>query len=490
MVDEARFTVRLAHGVGVDFQFFGFGQLEYLDQPHRVLAKPVLGRCGDLAPVNAVTLQLPCLLFPAREEAAARRSGFELLVDMGQEYPGQGADPFGLQEVELHEPLYRALARAFGEFHPFRDTPLQVEGQAVFGTARQHMHVAAYGKEEVLRPPETAIFGRGEQADLDQFRRRAHAMDELADPIERMQVAQPAFAIFHIGFDDISAVAHAFVARVAFSQLLGHEGAFIAPHHLGRVAARTLVVELLIAPDIPPFEEGCANGEVAFRQPDRFVQRTGRMAYFETQIPQHIEHRFDDLLAPRRFLAADEERDVDVGMRRHFRPTVSADSHDRQPLRLGTVGAGIEMGGRVIVDHADQLVDHECETARILMPGGRFLFQAALELGPAFVERSLEQFYDMRTGFVAVLPHQRVDFGSKGAPVDYRTLSGDTQGIQAARCSLAKFAFTVRLSTFWVPRRGNCSSLFQMTEGTLNAAICSRRNSCRSSTERSLPSWV
>ena len=487
IIDQSAVAIRLPHRLGVDLELFGFGQLEYLDQPHRVLLEPVVRGRGDAPAKHAVALQLARLLLPSREETAARGLGLELLVDMREEDAGQRSDPLGLQEVVLHEPLDRALARTLGEIHPLGDPALEIEGQPVLGATREHMHVAAHREQEVFRAAEAAVFGLREQPDIDQFGSGPHAVDELADPVERVQVAQSALAVLHIGFDDIAAVAHALVPRIAFGQFLADEIAFVAANDLGRIAPRAFIVELLIAPYVTPFEQGCADRQIGLRQPHGFVERAGRMAHLEAEIPQQIQHRLDYLLAPGGLLAADEEGDVDIRMRRHLGAAVSAHRHDREALRLRPVGAGVEMRDRVIVDDPDQLVDQEREAPRIFMPGRRLGLEPLRQLGAALVERILEQADDMRARLVAVLPDQRIDSGGKLAPVDDRALAGDGCGAQAARCSLAKVAFTVRLSTFCVPRRGSCSSLCHMTEGTLNAAICSRRNSCSSSTDRLCP---
>jgi hypothetical protein len=81
-----------------------------------------------------------------------------------------------------------------------RPPRLQVEGQAVFGAAGDHVQVAAHRPEEVLGAVERAIFRR-QQADIDQFGRIAHLVDIFADPVERVQVAQAALALLHVGLD-------------------------------------------------------------------------------------------------------------------------------------------------------------------------------------------------------------------------------------------------------------------------------------------------
>jgi hypothetical protein len=61
----------------------------------------------------------------------------------------------------------------------------------------------------------------------------ADLVDILADPVERVQIAQAALALLDVGFDDIAAVAQPLVPLVALGQLLGHELALGAGHHFG-----------------------------------------------------------------------------------------------------------------------------------------------------------------------------------------------------------------------------------------------------------------
>ena len=265
IVDQFRIACRLPHGFGVDFEVFRLGDLEDLDQPDRVLAEVIVRGCRDTPAEDAVALEDARLLPERREKAAARGALGQIVLDMGEEDAGQAAHPLRLQEIELHEPLDRALARAIGEIHPLRHAPLKIEGEPVVRAAGQDVHVAAHGEQKPLCPAEGAVFIVGHQADIDQFRRTAHTVDELADPVERLEIAQATLAILDVGFDDIAAVAHAAVARIALFQFLAEEGAFVALHHLGGEPALALFIKVAVAPDVAPFEQRGPDREVVFR---------------------------------------------------------------------------------------------------------------------------------------------------------------------------------------------------------------------------------
>ena len=61
------------------------------------------------------------------------------------------------------------------------------------------------------------------------------------------------------------------------------------------------------------------------------------MADLLTQIPQDIEDRLDDALAPGRLLVGKKEQQIDVGARRERAAPIAADGDDGQPLGEGRI---------------------------------------------------------------------------------------------------------------------------------------------------------
>ena len=80
------------------------------------------------------------------------------------------------------------------------------------------------------------------------------------------------------------------------------------------------------------------------------------MADLEAQIPQQIEHVLDHALAPRRLLVGQQEQQIDVGEGRQQAAAVAAGGDDGHALGVGRIGGAIDVGDRVVVDQADQLV--------------------------------------------------------------------------------------------------------------------------------------
>src|SRR3546814_6604149 len=132
---------------------------------------------------------------------------------MREEGAGDVADAFGVEEIELHEAFDRALAGAVGEFHPARDLALEIEGQPVLGAPREDVEMAAHREQEIFGALELAQLARRHQPGVDELGHGAYAVDELADPEERVKVAAPPLPLLTIGFDDVARIAHPFVDR-------------------------------------------------------------------------------------------------------------------------------------------------------------------------------------------------------------------------------------------------------------------------------------
>ena len=351
-IDQPGIAQREPHGIGVQFQPLGIGHHEHLKQPRWVLRKPGVRRDRELAAEHAVAFDRAFARAKPRQQPARLALG-KLLVELGEEQPGQMADAFGLQEKVLHESFDRALARAVGKLHPRGNFALHIEGQPVFGAPGDRVQMAPHRPEKVLGTAERAVFSRGQQPGADQFGHIADVVDIFADPVERVQIAQAALALFHIGFDHIAAVAQSAVTVIPLGQFFGHVLPLGPGHHFTPEPRAGLIKQRLITPDIAPFKQRSADRQVTFRHPHDIIERAARLADLERQIPQVIEDRFDHLLAPGGLLARGDEGDIDIRMRGHFAAAIAAHRHDRQPLTRSSIVRRVKVGDDVIVDHAD-----------------------------------------------------------------------------------------------------------------------------------------
>ena len=134
-----------------------------------------------------------------------------------------------------------------------------------------------------------------------------------------------------------------------------------ALHHLGVEAFDQLVIERPVAGEIARLQNGGADGHVAARLPDRFIDRAGGMADLQAHVPQRVEDGFGDLLAPGGLLVGQDEQEIDVRLRRHQAAAIAAGRDHGHPLGAARHLRPVQMlGGRRVKD-ADDLVLHEAQ---------------------------------------------------------------------------------------------------------------------------------
>jgi len=75
-------------------------------------------------------------------------------------------------------------------------------------------------------------------------------------------------------------------------------------------------------------DQRCADRHVAARLFQALVDRAGRVADLQLEVPKDVEERLDDLLHRGRRLPAQQEQKIDVGRRGEQTPPVSADRDD------------------------------------------------------------------------------------------------------------------------------------------------------------------
>ena len=104
------------------------------------------------------------------------------------------------------------------------------------------------------------------------------------------------------------------------------------------------------------FEKSGADGVVFAAKPQAIFHCAAGMADLEPQIPQDVEHRFDDALGPGGDLVGREKQQVDIRKRRHLAPAIAADRQKRQAFALGRVHQRVQPGCGEVESAADQAI--------------------------------------------------------------------------------------------------------------------------------------
>ncbi len=179
------------------------------------------------------------------------------------------------------------------------------------------------------------------------------------------------------------------MALLALGELGGDEFRGSALHDLLVVARGELVEELAVAQEVACLQQAGADGHVGLGLPDALGDRACGMADLEPHVPQAIEDRFGDRLAPGSLLVRQQEQEIDVGAGGQHAAPIAAGGDDRHVLRFGQVLGGIEMLGRELEQYADDLVLHEAEPLGAT-PSVPVLDQQLLGGGAAFHQRGFE----------------------------------------------------------------------------------------------------
>ena len=111
---------------------------------------------------------------------------------------------------------------------------------------------------------------------------------------------------------------------------------------------------------------------------------------FSPSVPQAIEDRFGDRLAPGGLLVGQHEQQIDVGARRLQAAAVAAGRDHGHALGLGRILRRIEMLARELVQEADDLVFHPAQPLGAAA-AVTILEQNPLGLGAAVVSAALSR---------------------------------------------------------------------------------------------------
>ena len=261
------------------------------------------------------------------------------------------------------------------------------------GAAGDEMHVAAHRPQEILAAAEQLQLVLVEHVMIDQFLDGAHAIDIFAHPEQRVQIAQAALAVLHVGLDEVARLPGLAQPLLALGELGGHEFMRGALHDILVEARDQFLEQLLVAEQKACFEHRGADGHVRLGLADAFVDRARRVADLQAHVPETIENRFGDRLAPGGLLVGKHEQQIDVGAGRQQAAAIAAGRDHRHAFGFGRIERRIKMLGGEFEQDADDLVLHDAEPlgAAASVP---VLEQQFLGLGAALDQRGFQILRD------------------------------------------------------------------------------------------------
>ena len=233
---------------------------------------------------------------------------------------------------------------------------LHFEVQPLLGAAGEEMQIAAHRPQEIAAAEEERVFRFREDAFFHQLMQAAHAIDILGDPEQRMEIAQAPLAVLDVGLDEIARLPRALVALVALGELRGDEIGGGALHDVAIETRDEIVEQRLVAGDQPRLQDRRADRHVGARLPNALVDRARGVADLQPHVPQRIENRFGDALAPGGLLVGKDKEKIDVGARREQAAAVAADRDHRHALARRRVRRAIEHAGRELIGKPDDRI--------------------------------------------------------------------------------------------------------------------------------------
>ena len=235
--------------------------------------------------------------------------------------------------VILHQRLLPKRCAFLGVPEPLRDLILDIEMEGVGGAARGVMQVGAQSQEKIVGGFDSPLIGFAQPILADQVRSRERPFPKKCHPKQVLVVAQSAAPALQMWFLHVNGVAELRVSRrlILHSQL--NVFSFTSADASLPKCRPEFISEVRIASEGARLQHGCFRKHVLVGQLDRFRNRTGRMADFETNVPQQVEGLFDDLGGVIRNLSAVfvvEEHDVDVAEWIELPASVAAKGNDRE----------------------------------------------------------------------------------------------------------------------------------------------------------------
>ena len=230
------------------------------------------------------------------------------------------------------------------------------------------MQMGADGPEEVESPDKGPHLTLFKEIELNHPVDILGGMQILRDPKEGVQVPQRALAFLDIGLDQITRGPGADMAIIALLELGRDKFRAGALDHLITKPAAQFLDQPLVTGEAAALQERGADGEIFARQLDTFVDGARGMADLEAQIPQGIEHIFDDALGIGGLFVGPQEQQIEVREGSQRPSSIAADGQEGQTLALGGIASPEHVDGREVEQGPNHLIGDTRQETRGLDP--------------------------------------------------------------------------------------------------------------------------
>ena len=195
--------------------------------------------------------------------------------------------------IAPHKPLHPFHAAARPKTQLRGDIHLRIEGQAIIFSAGAQMQMASHRPKKPLGHGKAAQFPTAQNTVGDHAFKRSDAIGVTRNPKQRVQIAQPALAIFHVRFNHIALIADAFKAVFTLIKFAVEKRNSSAGDNIFIKALKQFFGQGLIPRQMTTFEHRGADGDVVFRGFQLLAEASRRVTHRQPQIPQHIKQGFN-----------------------------------------------------------------------------------------------------------------------------------------------------------------------------------------------------
>ena len=137
-------------------------------------------------------------------------------------------------------------------------------------------------------------------------------MQVFVHPKERLQIAQTAFALFYIWLNHVALSALLAVPLGPFLKFGFNEFGRRGLKEVSPKLVAQFIAQCLISADIALLNKRGTDGEIFAAKSDTVRNGPAGLANFQTQIPQHVEHRFNRTLGPSCDFGGGEKQQIHV----------------------------------------------------------------------------------------------------------------------------------------------------------------------------------
>jgi hypothetical protein len=265
-------------------------------------------------------------------------------------------DDARVEVIVAHEALHAEAVALVLVAEVARDPRLEAAAEHVVLVAGDQMQRVAHAPEERQRGVGQGLLAGRDESLVRQLAQRARAELGGAEPHRRVDVAQPARRLLHVGLADVGGGTVLTIPLVALGERGGEELLEVVAVDVVAQDLAELREQPPVARDEPGLLHRRAARKIGAGHRHAIVEGAETVTDMQAEIPHHVEQLLREPLHERRQLAVVDHHQVDVRRRVELAAAVAAERDEDVGRRLEVVRGGIrgDEGGERVQDVVDE----------------------------------------------------------------------------------------------------------------------------------------